>query len=380
MFTRLYIETSVLVEAGWPRLSADLENVLKITTFAKILPAGVEIELQHRWQRDLEEKISAVKSRIRAVEVHFGGVQRTSVTAEVPDLAQALDAYLKAVDALKQKYGLSTGRFTTRPVPEIFTMAATRHPPFKPGKEDVGFRDAVIFLSVVDDLTAAKGHVGALVARDDAFHDPRIVEFAAGAGAELQVFRSVKDVFDSLIRDAVAYVKEQWNATTTQVLHTLTSRLAGIEKFIAETLEIPEWNLVSGARVVAVPRIEALAVRNVRVPNPLDARGLERVRLSFDVQVKFHAKIQRFDLPQAQRVKIGPEKTLLEVIAALGPIASLASAAPGSSAPLFGSQTDEIEVDRVVRVEASADPKFQTFEFESATLVMEGLGGMTVGL
>src|SRR5436305_1572077 len=99
MFTRLYIETSVLVEAGWPRLSADLENVLKINTFAKILPAGVEIELQHGWQFDLKEKISAVKSKIRAVEAHFGGVQKTSVTAEVPDLGQALDDYLKAVDA-----------------------------------------------------------------------------------------------------------------------------------------------------------------------------------------------------------------------------------------------------------------------------------------
>ena len=254
-------------------------------------------------------------------------------------------------------------------------MAAIRHPPFKPGKEDVGFRDAVIFLSVVDDLMAAKGHVGALVARDDAFHDPRIVEFAAGAGADLQVFRSVKDVFDSLIHDAVAYVKEQWNATTTRVQHTLASRLTEIEKFIVETLEIPEWNLVSGARVVAVPRIEALAVRDVRVPNPLDARGLERVRLSFDVQVKFHAKIERFDLPQAQRVKIGREKTFSELLEALGTATS-----PAFAQSLFADQAEEIEVDRVVRVEASADPKFQTFTFESAALVVEGLGGMSVGL
>lgn len=372
MFTRLYIETSVLVEAGWPRLSADLENVLKITTFAKILPAGVEIELQHRWQRDLEEKISAVKSKIRAVEAHFGGVQKPSVTAGVPDLARAIDDYRKAVDNLKQKYGLSTGRFTARPVPDIFTMAAIRHPPFKPGKEDVGFRDAVIFLSVVDDLIAAKGHVGALVARDDAFHDPRIVDFATRAGVELQVFRSVKDVFDAVLQDVTEYVKEQWAAVAAQVQRSLQSRLQEIEKFIGATLEVPEWDLVSGARVVAIRGIEALAVRSVRVPNPLEVRGLERVRLSFDVQVKLRVKIEKIDVPQPRRVKVGPERSLFEALASLGPV-SLSSVAPGASVPLLPFRTDDIEVDRVVRVEASADSEFQTFEFESAALATEGL-------
>ena len=99
-----------------------------------------------------------------------------------------------------------------------------------------------------------------------------------------------------------------------------------------------------GARVVAVPRIEAVAVEGVRVPNPLEVRTLERVRLSFDVQMTFHAKVERFEFPQA--------------------------ALPQASSRL-ALPTDEIEVDRLVRVEASSDPKFETFSFESASLIGE---------
>jgi hypothetical protein len=374
MFARLYFETSVLVAAGWPRLSADLENVLKFAPGDKILPAGVEIELQHRWQHELEERTSAVKSKIQAVEEHVGRVQKTSVTVDMPERAKALDDYLKAVNALKRKYGLSTGRFTGRAVSEIFAMATVRHPPFKQNKEDVGFRDAVIFLSVVDDLMATKNQVGALVALDEAFHDSRIVEFAARSGVELQVFRSVKDVFDSLVQDAATYVRAKWDAATAEVQRTLESRLTEIEKFISENLEVPASNLVKGARVVAVPRIEALGVGDVRVPNPMAARGLERVRLSFDVRVRVHAKIEKFGMPQTQRVKIGPEKSREDVFVS---VRTLSTADPQES-PLFNVQREDAEVTSIVRVEANSDASYQTFECESAALMVEGLGGLFV--
>ncbi len=373
MFSRLYFETSELVAAGWPRISADLENVLRITASIKIpvfLPAGVEVELQQRWRRDLEEKVGAMRSKVQALEAHFGGVQDTSISVDVPDPAKALADYRGAVDTVKRKYGISTVPFTTRSAAEIFQMAADRHPPFKEGKEDVGFRDAVIFLSVLDDLLGAKGHTGALVARDQAFHDPRIIEFSARAGVELQVFRSVEAVFDSLMEEAAAYVRQNWGETAAQAQRSLETRLPDIAKFISETLEIPEWAFVPGSRVVAVPRIEAVGIRDVRVPNPLEARGIERLRLSFDVQVKVDVKIERFEPLQARRIKIGTEPTSLSAV-----LASF-----GSTRPIFPIQPDEIEMERLVRVEANADPKFQDFVFESASLLTEGLGGMSVGI
>jgi len=273
------------------------------------------------------------------------------------------------VDALKQKYGLSTVPFTGRPVTEIFEMATIRHPPFKPGKEDVGFRDAVIFLSVVDDLVAVKGqgHRGALVTRDGAFHDPRIIEFAARAGVELQVFRSVTAVYDSFLEALASYAKVKWDESAAQARHSLESRLPEIQKFISENLEISEWGFLSNARVVAVPRIEVAAVGDVRIPDPL-APLRDRIRLSFDVRTKFDARVERFPLlPTPRRLKIGQEEQT-----GLGDV-SLGLAAPfrASLSDLINEPTEKTELVRVVRVEASADPKFETFSFESVSITGE---------
>jgi len=381
VFSRLYLETSELVAAGWPRISADLENVLNLMASAKIpvlLPAGVEHELEQRWRRELREKMGALRSRIQAVEAHLGGVEDMKLSVDGPDPTRAAENYTRTVNKLK-KYGISTVPFTNRPVAEIFAMAADRHPPFKEGKEDVGFRDASIFLSVVDHLSPTPGHIGALVARDEAFHDPRVVEFAGRAGKGLQVFRSVLEVFDSIMREAAAYAREQWSRSAGQAQRSLQLRLPEIGTFINDTLEIPEWGLVPGSRVVAVPRIEALEVRDVRVPIPLEVQGHERVRLSFDVHLKFHAKIETIELPQTRRLKIGSERSFPELLAALG-------APEGRGLPIFATQSEEVEIDRPVRVEANADPNFTTFVFESASLIVDalpglsGLSGLSTGL
>ena len=126
--------------------------------------------------------------------------------------------------------------------------------------------------------------------------------------------------------------------------------------------------MVRGARVVAIPRIEALAVLDVRVPNPSEARNLERERLSFDVQTKFHVRIERFEapLPRQRRVKVGPE-----TIAGLGDLFE----SVGAYQRLVEPQTEEVEILETVRVEANADPKFEAFSYESASLVSEGLSG-----
>src|SRR5215831_14092528 len=104
----------------------------------------------------------------------------------------------------------------------------------------------------------------------------------------------------------------------------------------------------STPQVVALPRIKALRILHVRVPIPVEVRELERVRLSFDVEVEFHAKIQSFNLPEPGSIKIGPEKTLAELLESLGP-----SDSPPLAAPLFGQPGDR-DIVQVVRVEASS--------------------------
>src|SRR5437867_574883 len=124
MFTRLYFDTNILVAGRWPRLSADLENVFKFTigSVGVFLPAGVEAELEHRWQRELTEKTRTMKSAVRAVETHFAGIREVKIAVQAPGSGNSLEEYRRTVDEVKRKYALSTVPFTTRPVSEIFAM------------------------------------------------------------------------------------------------------------------------------------------------------------------------------------------------------------------------------------------------------------------
>src|SRR5882724_12645984 len=88
MFKRLYLETSELVAAGWPRVSADLENVLKTTAAIEVpvlLPAGVQLELENSWSRERGERTGAVWSKIRSLEAHFSGVRDMKIALDLPD-------------------------------------------------------------------------------------------------------------------------------------------------------------------------------------------------------------------------------------------------------------------------------------------------------
>ena len=354
--------------AGWPRVSADLENVFKIAAgdIDLLLPAGVEIELQHRWERELDEKTALMRSKLQGLNDHFGGVEQARISLATPDRATAAASYVQAVAKLKDRYGLSTTEFTKRSVPEIFAMAARRNPPFKESKEDVGFRDAVIFLSVVDDLVGRKDEVGALVARDGGFHDPGIIKFAAEAGVELQVFRSVEDIFKSLFRDATTYAKEAWEAKAAEGDAVESQRWAR-----RATDFVPADEAVVRRWLTALSRVPIC-----RLPFPIDrSHGNEEIRFSFDVRVKFQVKIETITWPQARRVKIGHQRTLRDLMDALGPAAGSIAA----------ESKEETEVPRLVRVEASSDATYQVINFESATVVPEGglatllSGGMSVG-
>ena len=133
---------------------------------------------------------------------------------------------------------------------------------------------------------------------------------------------------------------------------------------------------MTGARVAEVPRIEVLDIADVRLPFPIDrSHGNEEIRFSFDVRVKFQVKIETITGPQARRVKIGHQRTLRDLMDALGPAAGSIAA----------ESKEETEVPRLVRVEASSDATYQVINFESATVVPEGglatllSGGMSVG-
>jgi hypothetical protein len=91
------------------------------------------------------------------------------------------------------------------------------------------------------------------------------------------------------------------------------------------------------------------------------------------VRVNFQVKLEKaFTLPQPPPLKVGPEKGLVEVLESLGELVTCPRAVD------LPTPTEEVEVTRTVRVEAGTDSNYENFKFESASLVVEGLGPIFV--
>jgi hypothetical protein len=69
-FRRIYFDTSALREAGWPHVSARLEQLLSLArhlTVRAFLPEPVARELEEHWLREFDEKMARVKLNAAAL-------------------------------------------------------------------------------------------------------------------------------------------------------------------------------------------------------------------------------------------------------------------------------------------------------------------------
>ena len=290
---------------------------------------------------------------------HCEAISTLHTAMEAPDRDRALQDYRATVGAVNKFFGISEVPLTTRPLTDIFTMACLRQPPFRDKGVDAGFKDAVIFLSIIDHLMGTD-EVGALVSVDGIFRDAKIVEFGRNAGARLMIYSSVEAVYDAMKQEFQEIEKRTWDLRTENVRRRLTLKLEAIQKFIEERLQIPEWGLVGPARLLAVPHVEVLEIRQIRLPSPEEADKVEQIRFSFDVGAKLHARFEKMELPKPRWVKVGDE----------GSTDDPESFGQVQLARIF-SEIEEAEVMRVVRVDAKSSPKYEEFEFESARLVPE---------
>ncbi len=160
MFRFLYFDSNILLAAPWPRLSATIENILKTAPAADvtvIIPAPVEEELAHHWIRGFNERLRTLTAAADAFQGHYRNVSELELDLGLPPSDYATTLYQQRIGELKEKYGIQSAPFTSRSLADVFAMACLYQPPFRRIKEgDVGFRDAVIFLSVIDHLAPRK--------------------------------------------------------------------------------------------------------------------------------------------------------------------------------------------------------------------------------
>jgi PIN domain-containing protein len=339
----IYLETSAARAAGWPHVSASIERlaVLARGLHAEVfLPELVEIELEEGWLRDAADKAQALASRVKELERQLSGIIDRGVTTDVAAPDRLRENYRRAAETVKQTLQARATPTTARPVRDFAAMAVRRQPPFK--ERDQGFRDAVIFWSILDHAVELGKRPSILIAQDECFSNPHLIGTAKEAGIRLHLYRTVRDFIDEVHNRLGAALRQSVEEDQERARRALLQIREAVEAFITENLIFHEYELgifLGTAR--GINRIAVTDIRNVRtsLDVPLPTTEAE-VKISFEAVVDVHAIVERYAIPAPRAVRVGEELPPAEV-ASIGAV-------------LAGPQRSEETLPKTVEVEATA--------------------------
>jgi hypothetical protein len=353
----VYFDTNVLQAGRWPRPFAALDRLAGLVRELDIelfLPEPVEVELDERWARDFRASLAKAHSAANDLQKHHGEIFEHDTRLVAPELQFRLSEYRKLSGQMKEKFALRSCPTTTRPTKDFVLMASRRNPPFK--DRDIGFRDAVIFHSILDHAEAQGIRVLSLVSQDTMFDAPELAGEAQARGLIMAVFKSIND----LVEELTTSLEEAEQARIAEDRRRARSLVEGaahqLSEFISTRLQITDADVSIGfGRLKRLEQIEFVGIRNVQIPVPLPETDA-RVALSLEVDVKIHLIVSRYVPPPARPLKPGEDLSTDLLRESLG------------STEVETSQS----VDNVVEIEATAQRSrhgdYSTLALESARL------------
>lgn len=352
-------DTNVLLGAGWPRLSAQMQTVLRtaeILGTTPILPAAVERELAAHWERELGEKMGRLEAEANKVRQVLRAVRLNPPDVSAP--TSSADAYRATVREVQREWKFKGIPFPDLSLAEAFDAAIRQTPPFE--SKGKGFQDYVIYRSFLDYLKTSAGCVGAFVSGDKAFQ-------GITPHAQIRFFGSL-DAIEAALEGALKaeFLKdrEQYRLL---VAKAFDSRFADVQEYVDKHLEVPPASLEVWGRPAKVNYVKlAGGAQNIQVPFPSGEASKKAVSVSGDFAAKVSITRQVYaEVPQPP-VKIG------EQIPPAWYGFALRYLAGGRE-----EEYEDVDLDRLVRVQAVASyPNgYADLEVVSVELRAEELAG-----
>ncbi|HEV3330626.1 MAG TPA: hypothetical protein VG096_06585 [Bryobacteraceae bacterium] len=190
------------------------------------------------------------------------------VTRDLFDIDLAKDKYTEVVDKLKSEWRIVSAPLSSLPLDHFFQMAIEKMLPFE--ERGIGFQDAVILFSAIEDLKRFSGESGILLSNDKVFCEDRTRDLIASFLVDLKVFKSVDDFLVILKSNLDDYLRQEWDEDERIAAAELYRQKDAIEKFIRESINqeprllaqyVPDEDIV-------VTRVELQDVTAVFVPQP----------------------------------------------------------------------------------------------------------------
>jgi hypothetical protein len=357
----IYLESSILVTAGWPRPSTELTNLMHMARMhgvGVIMPLAVEMELEERWIRETEQTGKEIAGRVG----NFNRQTRNclpSINVELPGTAELRRQYRERIQTIKEGFLITVIPLSSRSLEVLYEMATKLIPPFE--AKGVGFKDAVILFSVLDHLEANPEHQGALIAGDQMFD--KALGFFPPVNGRIQVYKEIKEVYGILLERMTRRYFEAWQEDRREIKSILERRITELQQFIESNLEFYTSQLPGLVQSVKSIEISDIKEDTVQAPIPRPKNG-EEVQLSFEVGVKLHAVVTKFPSIGQRPLRVG------EVVQVGAEI-------------LSGPREEEETLDQTVKVEASASYNngYKDIRFVSVSLNTAGFGlGLGLGL
>jgi len=288
-FRRIYFDTNVLLENGWPSLSSRLANVLSFSKGLGVtlhIPEVVYAELAACRRRDYISEQQQAASKVRNLRAQLSELNvDPSAVQEVPDvLTAALNGYCDIVEGLKQEFtvcGLPTINMA-----DLVAKAAGYELAFE--DNDKGFKDTLIFLSVVEDLKHASPALSAVfVSKDGVFRQRRdeLEAWALAEGSSL-LCSTFDEVQVALEHRQNAQMRARIEEDRKTAEDAVNLRLAEIQKWLDENLDalnLKVWSPLLFSALEAY-RVDVQKVLSVSPQYNPKRRSGERAKLSFDIQ------------------------------------------------------------------------------------------------
>lgn len=341
-FDRIYFDTNSLWAENWPAPSTSLKNVFGLAAELGIschIPEPVLTELEEKWFRELDdarEQLNRCLRRIGAPEVRVFDERATAA-------AQYRERCQKEMELAR----VERSPLTERSLAEVVRMCAAHQPPFDSDRE---FRDRVIWLSLIDNLSKSSNATALFVSADKEFEGKGFRDLAAQGRTEVRVHKGIGGVLEALRKsktfkqraDFIRAWLHDINLATAAAREPEASRK--IEDFIAANFEI------ASATLKAVKRLRVIAIEEAETALPTDengkfdiSKGLKRnpgsrvevsVKAKVELEVRARGSIFAPFLPQP--LKVGEEEK------------------PSALSSLMDSEEEDQIWTKTVKVEATA--------------------------
>lgn len=361
-FDRIYFDSEPLVAARWPRLSAELVNVLglaRVLGIGVFLPEATERELEAQWLRQARELSSKFAAHTRDI------VEPNRYT--LPELDVLRVDYLEKVGAAKAQSNIQTVPLPRRTLGEIFEhwVAAS----IMAESKVAHLKDTAVYQSVVEHLEKEPGHSGAFVSKDGHF-DPEFIRRLTPPGLRVELYGTTQ-LLVALQSGLNAELLRQITEDRRRAQAAMEARHDDLERFISAKLEVPEGYLSYLPRVMGFSGAKVIGIRGVLTTHLEEKQPQDRVQLSARVEVELRLLVER-QFPSA------PDRAVRAGEPPLVP--AYVNIWQRSLAGMNLLSVPEERIERaIVLVEASAalhDGNYEDVQFVSAYLPSSILGAM----